>query len=91
MTDSPYHRGEQGSLTDSIDWSSMGDHDSVYSNPYQAAELLVERDGEEYAREFFAEKGLDEEEIDELIASVEGNDDEAEGNTADRQNDLKNL
>lgn len=62
-----YTRIDPDELGQHVDQSSMADHDSLYSNPEQAAEHLVEKYDRETAEDHFRESGYDEDRIQELV------------------------
>jgi AcrR family transcriptional regulator len=53
-----------------VDQSSMANHDSLYSNPNQAARHLVEKYDRETAEDHFRERGYDEERVQALVESA---------------------
>lgn len=68
MTESsPFNRGDTDEAGQHVDMSTMANHDSLYSNPRQAAEFLIGKYDEETAREHFEERGYDADFIDEII------------------------
>jgi hypothetical protein len=65
MTD--FHAIDPDELGQHVDQSSMANHDSLYSNPEQAARHLVEKYDRETAEDHFRENGYNEKRVRELV------------------------
>lgn len=81
------HNIDPDELGQHVDESSMADHDSLYSNPQQAAKHLLAKFGREEAMEHFTSKGWDEDEAEALVRSAQtdlSKSDDSEYETIDR-------
>lgn len=82
-----YHSVPEEDLAD-LEWTEEdAGHDSVYTNPVQAAKHLIRKFDEEEARDYFAGNGASEERIEEIISDAEAEMQADEGGKASEPSD----